>query len=155
MIMSFVAGLVVVESGLAHVNVRPGLVESGQPATLRIELPELRPGLTPSALDVSGPGLRMLASSSTGRIGEESRWRVRVDVQTEPGPLNLVLSARYPDGRSVVLRQTVTVLPDDSAASSSWPVLPAVVGVLAVLGAVAGFAFVRRARGPTQPDRGG
>ena len=152
--MVFVASLLLVEGALAHVSVSPGLLESGRTTTLRIELPELRPGRPPSALDVAGSGLRMLESSSAGRLGEESRWRVRVAVETEPGPLELVLTARFPDGRSVVVRQTVTVLPASSAAGSSWPVLAATVGILALLGAVAALALVRRARGRTR-CRGG
>ena len=144
--MTVVAALALAGAAAAHVSVRPGLLETGRKATLRIELPELRPGLAPSALDVSGPGVRMLESSRAGRLGEESRWRVRVAVETEPGPLALILLARYPDGRSVTVRQTMTVLPARAAATSSRPVLAAGVGGLALLATVAAVVLFRRAR---------
>ena len=155
MIIAFVASLLLAEAARAHVSVRPGLLESGRTTTLRIELPELRPGQPPSALDVSGSGLRMLESSSAGRLGEESQWRVRVAVETEPGPLDLVLSARYPDGRSVVVRQPVTVLPARSTATSSnWPVIAVILGALGLIGAVTSIAVIRRAREPIRPRSG-
>ncbi len=153
LLIALAAGLVLASPSLAHVTVSPGLLESGREATLRIELPVLRAGPPPTALDVSGPGLRMLSSSSAGRLGEESRWRVRVAVETEPGPLPLLLTARYPDGRSVSVRQTVTVLPATAAAPSSRPVLLAGAGVLALLAATAALLLRRRSR--AAPPRSG
>ena len=149
MVVTMVA-LALPGAALAHVSISPGLLETGRETTLRIELPDLRFGLQPSALDVSGPGVRMLESSRAGRIGEESRWRVRVDVDTEPGALPLVLRAQYADGRSISVRQTVTVVPAKTAAPSSRPVLAAGAGVLALLAVVAATLLVRRARG--RPD---
>ncbi len=146
-LVTIVATLALAEAAFAHVSVSPGLLETGREATLRIELPELRPGLVPSALDVSGVGVRMVESSATGRVGEESRWRVRVHVETEPGPLSLTLRARYADGRSVTVRQALTVLPARAAAPSSRPGLAGGIGVIALLAAVAVVLLVRRARG--------
>jgi hypothetical protein len=146
--VTIVATVVLVLAGeaAAHVNVSPGLLETGRESTLRIELPELRPGLQPSALAVSGRGVRVLGSSSTGRLGAESRWRVRVEIEAEPGPLALTLVARYSDGRSVTVRQALTVIPSSEATSSSSPVLAAGIGVLALLAAVAAAVLFRRAR---------
>jgi len=147
--LALFAALLLAGAGGAHLSVTPGLLESGREATLRIELPELRPGLRPSALDVSGPGVRLLESSREGRLAQESRWRVRVDVATAPGPLKLRLRARYADGLSVTVTQSMTVLPAAGAAAtrSSWRGLPAAAVVLALLGACAAIFLVRRGRG--------
>lgn len=141
-----VASLVLAGTAVAHVSVTPALLESGRETTLRIELPELRPGLAPSALDVSGTGVRMLASSPTGRIGEESRWRVRVHVESEPGPLELALRVRYADGGSVTVRQGMTVLPKRAEASSSLPTLAVGGAMVALLVAIASVLLLRRGR---------
>lgn len=131
---------------LAHVSVSPGLLETGREATLQIELPELRPGPPPTALDVFGPGIRTLESTSVGRLGEESRWRVRVRVLAEPEPLALSLRAGYEDGRSVTVRQTVTVLPASAAAESARPVLAAAAAGLALVAMLAAMIVLRRRR---------
>jgi hypothetical protein len=144
------AAFVLVPPAFGHVSVSPGLLEQGRATTLEIELPELRPGNPPTTLAVSAPGLEGLASSSAGRVGEESRWRVRVSVDAEPGPLVLNLAARYADGRSVVVRQTVTVIPARSDSASSWPVAAAVAG-LAILAAIAVLVLVRRSKRPAKP----
>jgi hypothetical protein len=147
------AAFALVPAAFGHVSVSPGLLEAGRATTLRIELPELRPGDPPTTLAVSAPGLETLASSNAGRVGEESRWRVRVTVDAEPGPLVLDLTARYADGRSVVVRQTVTVLPAKSDSASSWPVAAAAV-VVAVLAVLAVLALVRRSQAPARPREG-
>ncbi len=139
-----VASLVLAGTAVAHVSVTPALLESGRETTLRIELPELRPGLAPSALEVSGTGVRMLASSPTGRIGEESRWRVRVHVESEPGPLELALRIRYADGGSVTVRQGMTVLPKRAEASSSLPTLAVGGAMVALLMAIASVLLLLR-----------
>ncbi|MEJ7569727.1 MAG: hypothetical protein WKF41_15865 [Gaiellaceae bacterium] len=139
-----VASLVLAGTAAAHVGVTPGLLESGRETTLRIELPKLRPGSAPSALDVSGAGVRMLESSPTGRIGEESRWRVRVHVESEPGPLELALRVRYADGGSVTVRQGMTVLPKRAEASSSLPTLAVGGAMVALLVAIASVLLLLR-----------
>ncbi|MCP9484693.1 MAG: hypothetical protein MSC30_02440 [Gaiellaceae bacterium MAG52_C11] len=145
-LVTAVAILVLPGAALGHLSVRPGLLESGREQTLEIELPELRLGRRPSALVVSGPGVRMLARNLTGRRGEESRWRVRVDVQTEPGPVVLLLRAEFTDGRSVTLRQAMTVLPASDPPASSRPGLVAGIGVLGLLTGGAALVLLRRAR---------
>ncbi|HXH89537.1 MAG TPA: hypothetical protein VNI55_13145 [Gaiellaceae bacterium] len=130
----------------AHVSVRPALLESGEEVLLRIELPGLRPGQDPSALAVSGPGVRAISSERSGRVGEESRWRVLVDVRTPPGPLPLLLVARYPDGRSVSVRQTLTVLPSETAEQGKPPVLALLLGLVGLVAAAVAALAVRRAR---------
>jgi hypothetical protein len=144
------AAFVLVPPAFGHVSVSPGLLEQGRATTLEIELPELRPGKPPTTLAVSAPGLGGLASSSAGRVGEESRWRVRVTVDAEPGPLVLTLAARYADGRSVVVRQTVTVIPARSDSASSWPIAAALAGP-AILAAIAVLVLVRRSKRPAKP----
>lgn len=131
----------------AHLNVRPGLLQSGREQTLQIELPELRPGGRPVALAVSGAGVQTIASTLAGRSGAESRWRVRVVVRAEPGPIVLRLRARFPDGRSVTLRQAMTVLPAAASTESSpHPILAAGIGILGLLSAVAVLVLSRRGR---------
>jgi len=141
-----VATLLVPANALAHLIVRPGLLETGREETLRIELPELRPGRPPSALDASAPGVRTLASELSGRRGKETQWRVRVDVRAEPGPVVLLLRARFEDGRFVTVRQAMTVLPATSTPDSSRPVVAAVIGILGLLTGAAALALLRRGR---------
>ncbi len=118
LLVAVAAGLVLTPTAAAHVSVLPSLLPSGREVVLRIELPGLRPGFEPTGLDVTGDGISTLTTAQSGRIGEESRWRVRVDVATPPGPLELLLVARYADGRSITVRQTVTVVPPAEAVAS-------------------------------------
>jgi hypothetical protein len=138
-------------AALAHVNVRPTLLVSGQETLLRIELPELRPGQQPTALDVSGPGVRQLGSSRSGFFGEEPRFRVRVRVATVSGPLPLVLLARYGDGQTVRIAQTLTVLPpgvraDSGASPLLWVGIAAAVLLAGTGGALALLNFKKKSR---------
>ena len=132
----------------AHVSVRPSLLPSGVETTLAIELPSLRPGYQPTSLAVSGPGVRELSSRRVGRLGEETRWRVRIRVDTQPGPLALVLDARFADGRSVPILQTLTVVPGTAERDSGGaPVAPVAAGFAAlVLGTLALLYFKRKSR---------
>ena len=124
--------LVVTASAAAHADVSPRVLEAGRATTLRVELPQLRPGGPPSALAVSGAGVRQLSVEPTGLAGVESRWRARVRVDTAPGPLTLVLRAQFADGASVEVRQAVTVVP---ARARAGPAVPG--GLLAGLAAAA------------------
>ena len=144
--VAVLSALLLAGPAAAHVSVRPALLESGRETLLRVELPGLRPGQEPTALDVSGPGVRELTSELSDRLGDESRWRVRVRVETEPGPLPLVLLVRYSDGRSVTVRQTLTVIPARADEGAGAPT-PAIAGALAALlaGTVA-LLLVRRSR---------
>lgn len=146
-LVAFLLALLLTGPAAAHVSVRPALLESGEEAELRIELPGLRPGQGPTALDVSGPGVRQLSSSRSVRLGEETRWHVRVQVNTQPGPLPLVLLARYSDGRAVTVRQTLTVLPATAEQDSGTPILALTVGLVALLaGVVSLLHFKKRSR---------
>jgi hypothetical protein len=129
------------------VSVRPSLLPSGTETTLAVELPGLRPGQQPTALSVSGQGVQELSSRRVGRIGDETRWRVRVLVETEPGPLDLVLVARYADGGSVPVLQTLTVVPATEQPASGAPVVPLALGFAAlVLGTLAFLHFKKKSR---------
>ena len=139
--------LAVAAPASAHVSVVPTLLPSGAETTLAIELPSLRPGQQPTALTVSGQGVRELSSRRVGRIGEETRWRVRVLVESSPGPLDLVLVARYADGGSVPVLQTLTVVPRPAEPGSDAPVVPLVAGLAALLaGTLAFFYFKKKSR---------
>jgi hypothetical protein len=127
----------------AHVDVTPGLLESGEEVELRIELPQLRPGEPPTAVDVLGAGIRQLSSRADGRRGDETRWRVRVAVVAEPGPIELVLRARFEDGRSVDVRRTATVVP---AAPDEGPPTAAIAVAVAGLAGLFGAAVLLRRR---------
>lgn len=128
---------------LGHVDVRPGLLESGEEVELRVELPELRPGATPTGVEVLGPGVRQLSSRADGRRGEETRWRVRVRVTAEPGPTELVLRALFSDGRSVDVRRTVTVVPP-GADDGGLPLVAAAAALLALAALVVAAVLLRR-----------
>jgi hypothetical protein len=131
--------------GAAHVSVSPGVLEAGEETTLRVELPRLRPGAPPTDLAVSGAGVRQLSTEAAGLIGVESRWRVRVRVDSAPGPVTLLLRAGFRDGESVVVRQAVTVVPAHSGGGSSAALLVSVAA--AAVAAAGGAAFLlRRAR---------
>ena len=147
LLVAVTLALLVPAAGIAHVDVRPGLLEAGQEVELRVELPELRPDATPTRLDVSGPGVQQLSTRGAGRSGEETRWRVRVLVTAQPGPTALLLHARFADGRSVEVRRSVTVVPAQAEASGG-PV--AVFAAAAVgLGALLGAAILLRRRAAT------
>jgi len=145
-LLVIVATLLVPPNAPAHLIVRPGLLQTGREETLRIELPELRPGRPPTTLDVSAPGVRTLASELSGRRGKETQWRVRVDVRAEPGPVVLHLRARFEDGRFVTVRQAMTVLPAASASDSSGAVVVSAIGILGLLTIAAALLLFRRGR---------
>ena len=129
-------------------SVLPSLLPSGVETTLAIELPSLRPGHQPTALTVSGPGVQELSSRRVGRFGEETRWRVRIRVETPPGPLPLLLDARFADGRSVPVLQTLTVVPRTAERDSDGaPVVPLAAGFgVLLLGTLALLHFKRKSR---------
>ena len=56
-LVAVTVALVAVSTASAHVDVSPGLLESGEEVELRVELPELRPEAAPTAVEVSGEGL--------------------------------------------------------------------------------------------------
>jgi hypothetical protein len=138
---------VVAPAARAHVEVLPAVVAAGDEVVLSVELPRLRPGSPPTGLTISGAGLRQLSVSSAGRAGAETRWRVRVAVEAEPGPLPIVLTASFADGRSVDVRQALTVVPARRGGSAALRTL-ALVAALAAVGAAAAAVALRTARRP-------
>jgi hypothetical protein len=144
-LVAVTVALAVVGTAAAHVEVSPGLLESGREVELRVELPELRPDAAPTGLDIAGAGVRQLSSRPAGRAGEETRWRVRVLVTAAPGPTALRLQARFADGRSVVVRRTVTVVPPSGSDDTGTPVA-AIAAAVVGLGAVLGAAVLLRRR---------
>jgi hypothetical protein len=133
-------------AAFAHLEVRPGLLESGADVELQVELPVLRPGAPPTSLEVSGAGVRQLRSRAAGVSGRETRWQVRVHVAAAPGPTELLLRAGFADGSTVEVRRVVTVVPAGSD-EDSLPVTAAL-AALALLGLVAAAVVLRRPRRP-------
>jgi hypothetical protein len=141
----FTSALIGATPAFAHVDVAPRLLEAGEETTLRVELPRLRPGAPPTDVAVAGAGVRQLSAEAAGLIGVESRWRVRVRVDAEPGPLTLLLRAEFADGETVVVRHPVTVVPARSGGGRSAATL--VAGAAAVIVAVgSAVLLVRRGR---------
>lgn len=142
--VAVLAALSLPAGATAHVDVRPGLLESGEQVELRIELPELRPGEPPAGLEVLGPGVRQLSSQADGRRGQETRWRVRVAVDAAPGLTELTLRASFADGSVVDVERAVTVVP----ASESGGGTPLAAFVAAGLGLVVLLAAAVALRRP-------
>ena len=131
------------EPALAHVDVRPRLVEEGTASALRIELPRLRPGAPPVRLEVAGDGVTVLAAGLDGVVRGETLWNVQVRLDAEPGVVAVVLRAVYADGRSVEVRETLTVVPAAEEPGLPWPVAIGAVVIAASLAVVA-LALARR-----------
>ena len=131
------------QPALAHVDVRPTLVEQGSLAELRVELPSLRPGPRPERLELEGRGVEVLAVRMQAISGPETVWTVRLRANGPPGVTPLVLRAVYADGKSVEVDQQLTVVPAPEGAGFPWPGV--VVGaLLAVAFAGAGLYLARR-----------
>jgi hypothetical protein len=145
LLVAVVAALLLPVAAAAHLEISPGLLESGSDVDLRVELPELRAGEPPTSLAVSGDGVRQLRSRATGKRGRETRWEVRVHVAAEPGPTELVLRAGFADGSTVEVRRVVTVVParDDD---DGLPVAAAAFAALGLAGLVAAAVILRRSR---------
>jgi hypothetical protein len=134
-----------VEPAYAHLDVRPGVVEAGRAVDLLVELPSLRPGSNPVALEVEGEGLEVLSTRLVDAVGGDTLWTARVRVDSDPGQLPLLLRAVYADGRSVEVGQALVVLPGEEESSDSFPWLAAVLVVAAAIAlAVATLLLARR-----------
>jgi hypothetical protein len=144
LLVAVTVALLLPAAALAHVELSPGLLESGREVELRVELPELRPDVTPTGLEVLGEGLRQLTSSPAGRVGEETRWRVRIRVDAPPGPVDVVLRALFADGRHVDVRRVVTVVP--AGAGGDSPPVAAIAAATVALAALVGAAVLLRRR---------
>lgn len=128
----------------AHVNVQPRLLERGAVTELVVELPRLRPGPRPERLIVEGRDLDVLSTRLRGVTGTETRWNVRLRTESAPGTVTLVLRAVYGDGRTVTVRNSLTVIPPDDSGSFPWAA--ASVGVALALGVAGGALALARRR---------
>lgn len=142
--------LLLTEPALAHVDVRPRLVELGQVTDLRVELPQLRAGPAPVRLEVEADGVVVLASELQAVVGPETRWtvRVRVGPAVPLGEQLLVLRALFSDGESVEVDGSIVVVPAAVAPDDSFPWLTVAVGVTIALAlGISALALARRRRG--------
>jgi hypothetical protein len=112
--------LVSAQGAGAHVDVQPRLVEQGETAQLRVELPRLRPGPAPERIEVEGAGIEVLSTRLQGTKGSETVWSVRVRADTPPGEVPLILRAVYAGGEAVVVRDSLTVVPAPEGSSFPW-----------------------------------
>lgn len=103
-------------------DVRPRVVEQGQIAQLRVELPQLRAGPAPERLEVEGPGIEALSTRRQGVRGPETVWSVRLRADGPAGPVLVILRAVFPDGESVEVDDTLTVLPAPESSAFPWPI---------------------------------
>jgi hypothetical protein len=131
---------------LAHVDVQPRLVEQGEIAQLRVELPQLRPGPAPQRIEVEGAGIEVLSTRLQGRKGSETVWSVRVRANGPPGQVPLVLRAVYTGGEAVEVKDSLTVVPAPEASSFPWAVVAG--GTLLALALV--LVLLRLARRRTE-----
>ena len=131
------------QPALAHLDIRPSLVEQGAATDVRVELPQLRPGPPPSKLEVEGNGVEVLSARLQGTSGSDSVWDVRLKATAEPGVVPIVLRAVYAGGTSVAVDQQLTVAP--ASERSGFPWLVAVVAALLGVGlAVISLRVARR-----------
>ena len=131
------------QPALAHLVVRPTLLEQGALTDVRVELPQLRPGPAPRRLEVKGDGIDVVSAVLQGTSGSDTVWNVRLRATAAPGSVPTVLRAVYGDGRSVAVDQLFTVTPGPERSGFPWAGV--VAGVLLAV-AVAAFSlrFARR-----------
>ena len=115
--------LVTAQGAAAHVDVRPRLVEQGEIAQLRVELPKLRPGPAPERIEVEGAGIEVLSARLQGTKGSETVWTVRLRPTAPHGEVPLILRAVYAGGEAVEVRDSLTVVPAPEASSFPWAVV--------------------------------
>ena len=143
LVVAVLAALLAAGEAAAHVDVRPGLLESGTEVELLVELPELRPGEPPTALSVGGDDVRQLSSRPAGRAGQKTQWSVRIAIDAPPGPAELLLTASFADGEVVEVRRAVTIVP--ATADDATP-FAAFAAAAVALAALVGAAIVLRRR---------
>lgn len=132
-----------VEPALAHLDVRPSLIEQGVLTDVRVELPQLRPGPPPRELEVEGDGIDVISSDLQGTSGSDTVWNVRLRATADPGVVPLVLRAVYADGQSVEVDQQLTVAPAPERSGFPWAGVVAGT-LLAVAFAVVALRVARR-----------
>jgi hypothetical protein len=131
------------QPALAHLDVRPTLLEPGTLTDIRVELPQLRPGPPPRRLEVEGDRIEVISAVLQGTSGSDSVWNVRLRATAAPGTVPIVLRAVYADGRSVEVDQQLTVAPRPERSGFPW-VGVAVGAFLAVAFAVIALRVARR-----------
>jgi hypothetical protein len=135
------AGLLT-EPASAHLDVRPGIVQAGAAVDLLVELPRLRPGPRPVALELEADGLEVMSTRIVGAAGGDTLWTARIRVTSDPGTLPILLRAVYPDGRSVEVDESLVVLGDEEG-GLAWRTAAIAVALAAGL-AVAVLLLARR-----------
>jgi hypothetical protein len=135
------------EPALAHVDVRPDLVEQGDVVEIAIEMPLITPGPDLVRLEIEGDGIEVLSTRKLPNLpGPEAHWNARVRVDAPIGRAPFVLRPVYADGDSVEFRQSFTVVP---AVDEPFPLGLVVAGaMLAVLIAGVGLVLLRRRGAP-------
>jgi hypothetical protein len=144
--LSTLLALVTAEGAWAHVDVQPRLVEQGVITQLRVELPQLRPGPAPQRIEVEGAGLEVLSTRLQGKKGTETVWSVRVRANEPPGQVPLILRAVYAGGKTVEVKNSLTVVPAPHASSFPW----AAVAVGTLLALALALVLLRLARRRTE-----
>jgi hypothetical protein len=134
---------VLAHPALAHLDIRPTLVEQGLVTDVRVELPQLRPGPPPDRLEVEGDGIEVISSVLQGTSGSDTVWNVRLRATAAPGAVPIVLRAVYADGRSVEVDQQLTVAPGPERSGFPW-IGVAVGAFLAVAFSVLALRVARR-----------
>ena len=69
---------------------------------------------------------------------------MRVRVEAAPGPLELALVARYADGASVRVLQTLTVVPPATEPGSGPPLAPLAAGLAALVAGTLAFVYFKK-----------
>ena len=145
--LSIALATLLTEPALAHLDVRPGIVQAGTAVDLLVELPRLRPGPRPFGLEIEADGLRVLSTKLVDAVGADTLWTARVRVDSDPGTLAVALRALYADGRSVEVDYSLVVLGDEPASGFAW--WWAVLAAAAAVGVGAIVLLVARRRGAT------
>ena len=143
--LAVLLGALQAKPALAHVDLRPRLVVQDALTDVRIELPQLRPGAPPTALEVEGEEIDVRTTRLQELLGSETVWTVRLRAEGEPGIVPLLLRAVYDDGRSVEVDQQLTVVPAPESSSFPWPAVT-VGAFLAVAAAAVSLRLARRGR---------
>lgn len=140
--LALLGALAWAQPAATHVDIRPGLLETGSVTPLRIELPRLRAGAPPSELELEGAGLEVLSSRLAGSSGADTVWLVRVRAAGPPRSAPIVLRARFAGGASVDVEEALTVVPGTST-PFPWAGVTAG-GALAIGFAVVALVLARR-----------
>jgi hypothetical protein len=134
------------EPAHAHLDVRPGVVRSGEAVDLLVELPRLRAGALPVGLELEAEGLEVESTRLVDAVRGDTLWTARVRVDSEAGTLPLVLRAIFADGRSVEVDHPLVVLPGPRE-EDAFPWVGVLVGIAAAAAlTAAALLFLARRR---------